>query len=186
MDDTVLKEAIVRILKDDVFVDIIRDQVRAAVDSAVAAKDAEIESLKEELAETKAQLNGLEQYSRRLCLDVSGIPETPNEDTDRLVMDTAKPVVHDWAQPDTNWHGPVYLFIYLFIRTGTSTSSYLAHDGIQNQWLLRARRDRLLRIVVSPLLPLLSLPLIKHAYASYLRRPTLLGWYSIGKLTVCS
>ena len=90
MDDTVLKEAIVRILKDDVFVDIIRDQVRAAVDSDVAAKDAEIESLKEELAETKAQLNGLEQYSRRLCLDVSGIPETPNEDTDRLVMDTAK------------------------------------------------------------------------------------------------
>ena len=50
MDDTVLKEAIVRILKDDVFVDIIRDQVRAAVDSAVAARDAEMEPLKEELA----------------------------------------------------------------------------------------------------------------------------------------
>lgn len=90
MDDDVLKAAIVRILKDDVFVDIIRDQVKAAVDHAVAAKDAEIESLKEELSETKAQLNNLEQYSRRLCLDVNGIPETPNEDTDRLIMDTAK------------------------------------------------------------------------------------------------
>ena len=90
MDDDVLKAAIVRILKDDVFVDIIRDQVKAAVDHAVAAKDAEIESLKEELSETKAQLNNLEQYSRRLCLDVNGIPETPSEDADRLIMDTAK------------------------------------------------------------------------------------------------
>ena len=90
MDDAVLKEAITRVLKDDIFVEIIRDQVRAAVESAVAARDSEIETLREELAETRAQLNGLEQYSRRLCLDVSGIPETPNEDTDRLVMDTAR------------------------------------------------------------------------------------------------
>ena len=81
-------------MKDDAFLEIIRGQVRAAVrdavDEAVAARDAEIETLKEELAETKAQLNNLEQYSRRLCLDVSGIPETDNEDTDRLIMDTAK------------------------------------------------------------------------------------------------
>ena len=63
---------------------------RAAVDSAVAARDAEIEAFKEELAETGTKLNGLEQYFRRLCLDVSGIPETPNEGTDRLVMDTAR------------------------------------------------------------------------------------------------
>ena len=57
---------------------------------AVAAGDAERQSLKEELSEVKIQLNSLEQYSRRLCLDVSGIPETANEDTDRLIMDTAK------------------------------------------------------------------------------------------------
>ncbi|KAF0305574.1 hypothetical protein FJT64_022790 [Amphibalanus amphitrite] len=100
MDDAALKEAITRILKDDVFVDIIRDQVRAAVDSAVAARDEEIEALKEELAETRAQLNGLEQYSRRLCLDVSGIPETPNEDTDRLVMDTARLAGVDVSKTD--------------------------------------------------------------------------------------
>ncbi|KAF0308236.1 hypothetical protein FJT64_020520 [Amphibalanus amphitrite] len=100
MDDAALKEAITRILKDDVFVDIIRDQVRAAVDSAVAARDEEIEALKEELAETRAQLNGLEQYSRRLCLDVSGIPETPNEDTDRLVMDTARLAGVDVSKAD--------------------------------------------------------------------------------------
>ena len=64
--------------------------MKIAVDDAVAARDAEIESLREELAETKAQLNSLEQYSRRLCLDVTGIPEAANEDTDRLVIDTAR------------------------------------------------------------------------------------------------
>ena len=94
MDDAVLQQVIIRFAKDDAFLEIIRDQVKAAVkeavDEAVAARDAEIESLREELADTKAQLNSLEQYSRRLCLDVSGVPETANEDTDRLVMDTAR------------------------------------------------------------------------------------------------
>ena len=94
MDEAVLQQAIMNIMKNDVFVQIIRDQVKeqvaVAVAEAVASRDAEIESLREELSETKAQLNCLEQYSRRLCLDVSGIPETANEDTDRLIMDTAK------------------------------------------------------------------------------------------------
>ena len=94
MDDAVLQQAIIRFTKDDAFLEIIRDQVKAAVktavDDAVAARDAEIQALKEELSEAKAQINSLEQYSRRLCLDVSGIPETASEDTDRLVMDTAK------------------------------------------------------------------------------------------------
>ena len=94
MDEAVLQQAIMGVMKNDVFVQLIRDQVKeqvaTAVAEAVASRDAEIESLREELSETKAQLNCLEQYSRRLCLDVSGIPETANEDTDRLIMDTAR------------------------------------------------------------------------------------------------
>ena len=94
MDDAVLQQAIIRFTKDDTFLEIIRDQVKeavkTAVDDAVAARDAEIQALKEELSEAKAQINNLEQYSRRLCLDLSGIPETTSEDTDRLVIDTAK------------------------------------------------------------------------------------------------
>ena len=39
MDDAVLKEAITRLLKDDIFIEIIRDQGRAVVDLAVAARD---------------------------------------------------------------------------------------------------------------------------------------------------
>ena len=61
------------------------------VREAMAEKDAVIESLRNELKETKEQMNDLEQYSRRLCLNVSGIPEGgPGEETDRLVIDTAK------------------------------------------------------------------------------------------------
>ena len=100
MDDDALEAAITRILKNDVFVGIIREQVKLAVDSAVAARDAEIDSLREELAETRAQLNTLEQYSRRLCLDISGVPESAGEDTDRLVIDTAKLAGVDIARED--------------------------------------------------------------------------------------
>ena len=61
------------------------------VREAMAEKGAVIESLRNELKETKEQMNDLEQYSRRLCLNVSGIPEGgPGEETDRLVIDTAK------------------------------------------------------------------------------------------------
>ena len=92
--DTELQQAIIRFARDEAFLKIIREEVKAAVktahDEALAERDAEIQSLKEELSEAKAQINSLEQYSRRLCLDVAGIPETANEDTDRLVIDTAK------------------------------------------------------------------------------------------------
>lgn len=74
--------------------DLIRDQVRAAVTEAVAAKDEEICVLREEfrgeLQEVKDKLNDLEQYSRRQCLNISGLPESAAESTSRLVMDTAK------------------------------------------------------------------------------------------------
>ena len=53
MDEVVLQQAIMNVMKNDAFVHIIRGQMReqvvAAVSEAVAAKDAEIESLTEEL-----------------------------------------------------------------------------------------------------------------------------------------
>ena len=58
---------------------------------AVAAKDEQIKELQEELEETKDKLNEIEQYSRRLCLNITGIPEGgQHESTDQLVTDTAK------------------------------------------------------------------------------------------------
>ena len=100
MDEAALDATVARILKNDVILNIIRDQVKTAVDAAVAERNAEIKALKEELAETRTQLNTLEQYSRRLCLDISGVPESAGEDTDRLVIDTAKLAGVDISKAD--------------------------------------------------------------------------------------
>ena len=69
---------------------LISEAVETAVASAVAAKDAEIKSLKEDLKNVTAQLNDLEQYSRRLCVNVSGIPENSNEDPKKLVLELSQ------------------------------------------------------------------------------------------------
>ena len=64
--------------------------MEAIVAKAVAAKDREIADLKDELRRTNDQLNDLEQYSRRLCINVTGVPETAGESTDQIVTDLAK------------------------------------------------------------------------------------------------
>ena len=66
---------------------IISEAVETAVAAAVAAKDAEIKTLREDLRNVTSQLNDLEQYSRRMCVNISGIPETTNEDAKQLVLD---------------------------------------------------------------------------------------------------
>ena len=66
---------------------IVSQAVETAVAAAVASKDAEIKSLREDLKKATSQLNELEQYSRRLCVNISGIPETTNEDVKKLVLD---------------------------------------------------------------------------------------------------
>ena len=86
-----VKKALIEAMKDAVFHDIIKEHMSAAVSEAMAERDARISALEEELRETKQQLNTLEQYSRRLCINVSNIPEGGvNESTDQLVIDTAK------------------------------------------------------------------------------------------------
>ena len=85
-----IKEALIVAMKESVMQDLIKEHVRAAVAEAVRTKDAEIQELREELEDTKTKLNELEQYSRRLCLSVTGVPESANENTNRLVTDLAK------------------------------------------------------------------------------------------------
>lgn len=85
-----IKEALIEAMKDSAMQDLIKEHVRAAVAEAVRSKDAEIQELREELEDTKTKLNELEQYSRRLCLSVSGVPESANENTNQLVTDLAK------------------------------------------------------------------------------------------------
>ena len=70
---------------------IISEAVETAVAAAVAAKDAEIKTLREDLRNVTSQLNDLEQYSRRMCVNISGIPETTNEDAKQLHSDVTRP-----------------------------------------------------------------------------------------------
>ena len=95
-----IKEDLIAAMKEGEFLELVRAQVKEAVAEAVAAKDEEIRELREELDDTKVRLNELEQYSRRLCLSVSGVPESANESTNRLVTDLAKMAGVDVAPTD--------------------------------------------------------------------------------------
>ena len=72
----------------------VETDVAVAVAAAVASKDAEIKQLKEtfskELKNLKSQLNDNEQYSRRQCVNISGIPEHSNEDAKKIVLELSR------------------------------------------------------------------------------------------------
>ena len=89
-DLAIIKEALLEAAKEDLFQQLIQTKVSEAVAEAMAGKEEEIRELREELDDTKTRLNDLEQYSRRLCLNVSGVPEAENEDTNQIVTDLAK------------------------------------------------------------------------------------------------
>ena len=84
-----MKKALMEFLKDEGVQSLLREQAKMAAAEMMAAKDSEIAGLKEELRRTNERLNELEQYSRRLCVNVSGIPETAGESTDQIVTDLA-------------------------------------------------------------------------------------------------
>ena len=44
-----------------------------------------IDDLKSKLKQSEMSINNLEQYSRRECLEINGIPEKPNENTDDIL-----------------------------------------------------------------------------------------------------
>ena len=90
MADPDIKKALMECLKDKEVTSLLGEVLKSAVAEMVAAKDSEIAELRDQLRRTNDQLNDLEQYSRRLCINVSGIPETEGESTDRIVTDLAK------------------------------------------------------------------------------------------------
>lgn len=89
-----VRKVILDCFKDKDFIEtvqsVIAPIVKTAVSEAVAEKEREIESLRSELRETQQIVNDLEQYSRRYCLDISGVPESTGEETDSLVMEVAR------------------------------------------------------------------------------------------------
>ena len=71
--------------------------VSKAVEQATAERDAKIAALEEQLSKTQEELRStvirldqLESYSRRNCINISGVPEAAGESTDELVLDVAR------------------------------------------------------------------------------------------------
>ncbi|KAF0298397.1 hypothetical protein FJT64_004264 [Amphibalanus amphitrite] len=94
MDASTLKKTVLECLKDGElrgeFQSLIQEMVTGAVAEAMAARDTEIAELKDQLKRTTDQLNDLEQYSRRLCVNITGVPEMTGESTDQIITDLAK------------------------------------------------------------------------------------------------
>ena len=85
-----LRKALLAAITDPEVIAVLKTQIidpaiEKAVLEATQAKDREISVLKEELKATKQKMNELEQYSRRNCLIISGLPESSGEDVSKLV-----------------------------------------------------------------------------------------------------
>ena len=89
-----MKTSLMECIKDPTFLTVLREEVmapiiRSLVSEAVAERDREISELRRELREVRTEMNALEQYSRRSCLNISGVPEARDESTDNIVRDVA-------------------------------------------------------------------------------------------------
>ena len=65
----------------------------------IAQRDETIKSLQSQVDETRAQLDDLEQYSRRNCLLIHGVPETTPQNTDNIVRNLAKDKLNQEISP---------------------------------------------------------------------------------------
>ena len=94
-----IKQALIESLKDPEVTAILQEMLVApAIDKAVtkavaaanAAREEEIAQLKAELAQQKQANNDLEQYSRKNCLTISGLPDKANESVSQTVIELAR------------------------------------------------------------------------------------------------
>ncbi|KAF0307301.1 hypothetical protein FJT64_018513 [Amphibalanus amphitrite] len=104
MEDAEMKAKFLDAIKDPetaaVLEAVLAPIVAAAVKAAMESKEEEIAVLREELKETKAKLDDLEQYSRKNCVNISGVPETAGESTSQLVRDLSKIINVDISPTD--------------------------------------------------------------------------------------
>lgn len=105
MEAEAIKQGLIACFKDPEVTAILKEEILApliqqAVTDAVAAKDEEIDRLKTEIAHQKQVINDLEQYSRKNCLTISGLPERANESVSQTVIDLARVVGVDLLPTD--------------------------------------------------------------------------------------
>ena len=70
----------------------VMDALTCSLKGELKKRDEEIASLKEKVREQEQALNELEQYSRRNILNVSGLPEKPNEAPVKVAIDLVKSI----------------------------------------------------------------------------------------------
>ena len=68
------------------------DGVLAGLTSRISALEQENVALKDQVGKLETAMDSADQYSRRDCLTISGIPVVENENTDALVMELARAI----------------------------------------------------------------------------------------------
>ncbi|KAH3801119.1 hypothetical protein DPMN_154765 [Dreissena polymorpha] len=78
-------EAIVNSVVQSLIAQIIRG-INESLNTKITSLECENKVLKDQIFELQVQTDRAEQYSRRNCLRVSGIPETEKVDTDGIIL----------------------------------------------------------------------------------------------------
>ena len=144
---------VVAIIKEQLLAPLVQQAVNEAmvpVMTAMAAKDQEICRLKSELSRQKQETNDLEQYSRKNCLTISGLPDRQNETVSETVTELARAVgvellptdidtAHRIGAPNRNRPRPV---IVKLVRFDKRQELYAARKRVKNANLSRASPGR--------------------------------------------
>ena len=104
MNPSEIRDVFVACMRDEEMISALQDIFTPIIDRAVSAavkdKDEEIGRLRQELAEQRRTINDLEQYSRKNCLNISGIPESSGENVVSKVAELGKAVGVEISQSD--------------------------------------------------------------------------------------
>ena len=76
------------------------DGVIAGLNSTIQALQKENKSLRDRVEMLEARADASEQYSRRNCLRIAGVPEDANENTDVYIIDLARAIEADVSLDD--------------------------------------------------------------------------------------
>ena len=131
-------------------------EVIKKLEAALHERDKRIHDLESKLSEKQ---DDLEQYGRRMCLRVFGIPEERNEDTDRIAIDVEKRINVDLSIQDIDRShrigkinaGPVIIkFIsYRKLSEVFRSKKLLKGSGITVREDLTKRRHGLLKMAIT-------------------------------------
>ncbi|XP_031575494.1 uncharacterized protein LOC116309085 [Actinia tenebrosa] len=113
------------------------------LEKEILSQKAEITQSTNEICMMKDILNDHEQYSRRECLEIRGVPMHRVEDTNKIVKDVGKligveikdtdlSISHRLAAPDPNFKQPPAIIVK-FARRDVRNNLYAAKKNLHNK-----------------------------------------------------